>query len=92
MLSPSLRNGFGFYAIRSGEMRVVGIPYWFLFVLVATPTYHWLWSRRRWAAPGLCRTCGYDLRATPDRCPECGTKRAAHAAKEEACLRTTRSS
>ncbi len=53
----------------------VTFPIWYLIVLTtlwpAMLTARLIRSRRRVQA-GCCRICGYDLRATPDRCPECG--------------------
>ena len=54
--------------------REVFFPYWSLVGLTAAGPAAWYARRRRLRSRslGLCPACGYDLRATPERCPECG--------------------
>jgi hypothetical protein len=55
-------------------------PHWAFVMVTAVPAAVSLFAwrrdgrRRRHSVGGLCLACGYDLRATPDRCPECGNE------------------
>jgi hypothetical protein len=71
--------------LRSSPVYGVSVPHWFLIGMFGLLPAAW-WRRfsderecRLRIGHGLCRQCGYDLRATPDgggalqaRCPECG--------------------
>lgn len=75
------RLGFGYRRLRfhftftNGEWTRVEAPVGAIAALFALGAVLLLFCRRfsRRRPPGLCRQCGYDLCASPDRCPECGT-------------------
>jgi hypothetical protein len=55
------------------SLNSVYVPMWVLVgaaALTAGAFYRLMPSRYR---KGCCRRCGYDLRASPERCPECAT-------------------
>lgn len=58
-----------------GFFHRVTVPHWALLLVLLTPVALWLQSelrRQRRRSLMQCRNCGYDLRASSVRCPECG--------------------
>jgi hypothetical protein len=70
-----VRIGSGWRTVRSGRSRRIGLmlPYALPVALLAVLPLEWWRRRRKLHPPGHCTQCGYDLRGTPSRCPECGT-------------------
>ena len=64
------QTAFAFY-----NTRTFTFPYWIVLLpLVALPTiaFSRFYRRRSRSTHQLCLNCGYDLRASVARCPECG--------------------
>jgi len=52
---------------------VLVLPSWFVALILVVLAIVFHRPFRRIHPPGLCQVCGYDLRASKERCPECGT-------------------
>jgi hypothetical protein len=74
---PSYRHNaaLGFSLCRGMDYLRLGLPEWFLAGITAILPLARLSRKmraRRRAKANLCVARGYDLRASPNRCPECG--------------------
>ena len=76
MMAPSWQSPPPRRMIPQFKVFICAAPYWFLFLAACVPPAWRAWRSDNQPAASrsaLCPSCNYDLRATPDRCPECGT-------------------
>lgn len=80
------RNGFGLHQWRGqvdtggwglsvADTQIVAVPSFLLAAIASLPAWRWsfvLWRRRSRRVGGFCPACGYDIRFSNGRCPECG--------------------
>ncbi|CAN5572732.1 hypothetical protein BH09PLA1_BH09PLA1_02870 [soil metagenome] len=74
-LSNLVRFGFQNELAADGRTISIRFPAWVLSLVCSVLPLIWLspgYRRRVRKRLGLCERCGYDVRATPERCPECG--------------------
>jgi hypothetical protein len=73
---------FGLARLTAANGHYIQFSLWTPAVLLALIGTGCLWlSRWKSIGPGICRKCGYDLRATTGRCPECGTPQSGYGAR-----------
>jgi hypothetical protein len=73
----TVREGKQIIFSASFRYETMEIGWWLLILVFALFPGFLFWKRRRnrrRIRDGFCGNCGYDLRATPDRCPECGNE------------------
>src|SRR5262249_46089240 len=60
------------------SVNAITVPHWFVILLsLSFPAIlvRRYWRKRYRLRHGLCTQCGYDLRKSNGKCPECGTER-----------------
>ena len=70
-LSTKWRPRFEYDDSHDGSWEVI-VPFWPTVLFCSALLWFLPLRRRKRKKLGLCLKCGYDLRASKDRCPECG--------------------
>jgi hypothetical protein len=73
----ALRPRYFNFPFSTGPQEIIRqdwtVPVWMLAAMSALPLATRGSLRRKATPAGWCARCGYDLQATPEQCPECGT-------------------